>query len=188
MATTRKLVNNVSGVLEILGGSGAVLTVEFDRGNVSADSLKAILNATNKISRRGRKKGVTVGERLWPKVSFELDVDQAIGNDAADDPGSVLELIHGKGTYGPDGASPQSSFEGAGHEIYTCGLRLTVTPDKLGTPPEIYEWHSCDATAAFSEDGEVNSLKIDGEVLGEPALTITNGENVVTYGEFDPDA
>lgn len=183
MPTSGKLLNNVSGVLEIIGGSGAVLPVDFDRGDVAGDGLKAVQNETVKIARRGHKKGVLPGQRIWPKVSFSLDVDQLTGNSLTA-PGSPLELMHGKGAYGPTGSAPQASMEGAGHPVYTCDLRLTVTPDTLGTPPEIYTWHSCDCTGAFSEAEDVNSLKIDAEVLGEPALTIENDGNEVEYGEI----
>lgn len=181
MSTSGKLLNNVSGVLEIIGGSGATLTVDFDRGDVSGDSLKAILNETVKISRRGRKKGFLPGDRIWPKVSFTLDVDVLVGNSLTA-PGSPLELMHGKGAYGSTGTSPQDSTLGAGHAIYTCDLRLTVTPDELGTPPEIYTWTDMDCTGAFSEGGDVNSLKIDAEMLGN--LTIENDGNTVVYDEI----
>ena len=159
MALDTFVKTHIHGSISIADGTGVpvTMTLAYDQGDFSVGPLKAVLNETVKIMRRGRLISAALGDRIIPSGSFTAMVHQF-----SDATASVLtDFLLQQGLY-----AANVSTLGALHPVYTVDLTFNIEGTEFGGVDSTVTFTDCDVTIATLAEGEPDTFSISFEVLG----------------------
>jgi len=159
MALDTFVKTNIHGTISLADGTGApvTMTLAYDQGDFTVGPLKAVLNETVKIERRGRFMSAAPGARIFPSGSFSAMVHQF--TDATAD--VLTDFLLQQGKY-----SANVSTLGATHPVYTVDLTFLIEGSDFGGTDSTVTFTDCDVTIDSLAEGEPDAFSISFEVLG----------------------
>lgn len=160
--------NNVYGQVKLTDGTGSpiVLTCGFDKGDLSIDGLKSILNEDVDIEARGRHIGTLPGARIRPSISLSSFVSSYAAE--------IMAFVTKTGAY-----AANVSTCGANDPMYHFDIELTLRKSLAGGADEVIKATNCTASGSLNEaqDGNTFSVQLsckgsiflDGDELAQVA-------------------
>lgn len=166
-----------SGSMVIKDGTGTPVshTVTLDWGDTVIGPLKAKLNETKDIERRGKYVTSASGARIYPTIKFTSWYSSIDQDSTA--PGSLPEAVTGTGSY-----SANISTLGAGRP-YHVDVELTLEGTNFGdASDELWTLNDVDFTVdSFSESEEGNQIALTGVIKG--SIVVTKSTGTVTFAQ-----
>lgn len=154
--------NAVCGALKAIDGAGTELVIPYEQGNCSFGELLAILNEIAVYESRGKLRGLGVGARVYPEVSFDAWLTEFSNTLVGAMPAFLLK----HGAY-----SGNVSTQGTSHPVYTVHLEWKVEGTTFGDDADQtlrFEHFRPSLNGSESMDG--NGISVKGKVYGRVLL------------------
>ncbi len=163
MAALSTFIKNATcGSLKLIDGAGTELAVPYEQGNFAFGELLAILNEIVLYESRGRLRGVGVGPRIFPEVSFDAWLTE-FANALA---GTVPNYLLKHGIY-----STLVSTLGASHPIFTCHVEWKIEGTAYGDDADqTLRFENFRPGIGGGDNMDGNAINVKGKILGRVLL------------------
>lgn len=166
-----------SGSMIVKDGTGTPVshTVTLDWGDTVIGPLKARLNETKDIERRGKFVTSASGKRIYPTIKFSAWYSSIDQDTTA--PGSLAEMVTGTGSY-----SANVSTLGTGRP-YHVDVELTLEGTNFGdATDELWTLNDVDFTVDSFEEGEDGTkIVLTGVIKG--SIVVTKSTGTTTFAQ-----
>jgi hypothetical protein len=155
MAISAYVLNNVTGKLTLLDGTGTPVTLEvpFYGGDLTVSGVRKVLNEPINIEARGHNYGKVYGARMYPELAFSCFIPEFTNASV----GVVFDFLNNQGAY-----AANVSVWGATRP-YAVNARLEIEGSSYGGNDVTVTFAKFTPTLDIAEAVDGNKLSVSGE-------------------------